>query len=652
MGNLMSHVEHLSDTIGPRPAATDAEEQAARYVGEAFEARGLEAQTQAFDTPRSSGWAFALYHLVTILAAVLSHYSALPALVLGLVAAVVMWLDLDTRWGLTSLMPKGPSQNVIARHVPRLGRNERVTRIVVVAHYDSARTSLASSPGMVRNLDIMTTLTKVSTYAVPLLVVARMALGAIPAAKVAAPWAWYLTLVPAAFLLIPLFIAVQGELFARFSPGANDNASGVAALLGVFERLVPEPDSSVSAARDVRRARPEAAALDLGFDLEPDDELMPADSLLNYSPVAAPPRRTDTWTDDDDISWDTGVISGQTALGLEAKRPESATPASREPATPARAPLSPEDMDADDERSLRLFGAPAWKPPASAAAPAAPPASRRAPTETTGPIDFGDIDEETAPFDALPGQPMESSSFPVTPPAPEPPRRGLFGGKAADVEKHGVRDWLGVGNDFDARKKGKDIGSWDNFEDDDDAGWKGGAASIEDEDDPGYTASIAARIRRKVTMNVDRELSEKEVWFVATGAEETSQAGMKALLAEYGHELRDAVIINIDNVGTGAVSYVTREGSSRRYDADRRLVGAARRAVREADLPVKGREYHGTPTDATAALARGYRAMSVMAFDINGRLPNWHWATDTADAVSEANIQTAVDLVSAIIKEL
>jgi len=74
--------------------------------------------------------------------------------------------------------------------------------------------------------------------------------------------------------------------------------------------------------------------------------------------------------------------------------------------------------------------------------------------------------------------------------------------------------------------------------------------------------------------------------------------------------------------------------------------------VREADLAVKGREYRGLSTDATPALVRGFRAMSVMAFDINGRLPNWHWTTDTADAVSESNLQTSVDLVTAIIKEL
>jgi hypothetical protein len=292
---------------------------------------------------------------------------------------------------------------------------------------------------------------------------------------------------------------------------------------------------------------------------------------------------------------------------------------------------------------MRLFGS----------APAAPPARVREPradaVEPAGDL-FGDaLDEQTAPFAPLP---EEAAPRPVEEPAAAP-RRGLFGGRSEPAERHGVRDWLGVGSDFDARKKGKDIGSWDNFDDDDeDMGRKGGAASIDDESDPGYAVSAAARIRRKVTMNVDRELVEKEVWFVATGAEEVGTVGMKAFLATYGRELADAVIINLDNVGSGAVAYITREGMAKRYEADRRLVGATRRAVREADLPVKGREYRGLSTDATPALVRGFRAMSVMAFDINGRLPNWHWATDTADAVSESNLQTSVDLVTAIIKEL
>jgi hypothetical protein len=623
----MTHVEQLSEAVGPRPATTDAEQRAAHYVHDVFESRGLDAEVQDFDSPRGNGWAYVIYHLLTILAAVVSRWSSWTALILGVVVAVLLWLDLDTRWGLTALMPKGPSQNVIARHVPRVGRNEHAAKVVVVAHYDSARSSLAFSPGMVRNYALSRGIMKASTYVVPVLVALRMIAGRFAGLSVIEPWAWYVTLVPAVYLLVPLLIGVHGALFMRATPGANDNASGVAVLLGLFERLVPEPDPSVAVARETARLRTSGpSSLPL--------EGMPEGSPLNYSPAAAPDRRAESWTDEgDDISWDTGVISGQTALGLDTRQ----TPADAVPRTANEAgPIVP-----NDDESMRLFGVPSA--PAVVRPRTPPPAARPTLEE--------DPDEQTAPF-GLVGEPPRASAPPASA-ADGQRRQGLFGGRSAPQERRGVRDWLGVDSDFDAREKGKDIGSWDNFDDEDDeTGWKGGAASIDDESDPGYAASAAARIRRKVTMNVDRELVEKEVWFVATGAEEVGSVGMKAFLATYGHDLSEAVIINLETVGTGTLSYVTREGVTRRYEADRRLVGATRRAVRAADLPVRGREYRGSSTDATPALARGFRAMSIMAFDINGRLPNWRWSTDIADAVSEDNLKTAVDLVAAIIKEL
>ena len=198
MGNVMTHVEYLSETIGPRPATTDAEERASHYIRDVFESRGLDVETQAFDSPRTYGWAYVIYHALTIAAAVASRWSLWGGLLLGAVVAVVFWLDLDTRWGLTALMPKGPSQNIIARHVPKIGRNERVARVVVVAHYDSARSSLAFSPGMVKNFAATFGLMKGCTYAVPVLIALRMAAGLVPGASVIGPWGWYLTLVPAA----------------------------------------------------------------------------------------------------------------------------------------------------------------------------------------------------------------------------------------------------------------------------------------------------------------------------------------------------------------------------------------------------------------------------------------------------------------------
>ncbi len=661
MGALISHVEHLSETIGPRPATTDAEERAAGYIRETLEARGLVTEVQEFDSPRTYSWAYVIYHLLTIAAAAGSRLSPWAALAVGALTAIVFRMDLDTRFGLTALMPRGPSQNVIARHVPRAGRGERVSKVVIVAHYDSARASLAFGPSMVKNFATTFGLMKWCTYTVPVLIALRIVAGVLPFASRLEPWAWYVTLVPAAYLVVPLLIDVHRELFMKYTPGANDNASGVAALLGLVDRLVPQSDAPQPLTRDAvtAKAEPEVWL----------DEPVPEGSLLAYSPVAAPAPdpSADPWIDDD-ISWDTGVVvAGQTDLGLDSY---ARALKGKDEAVEARG--------AEAEQSMRLFGAtPAASRtrPATAPTPAPDASAPTAPSPApAGATDLGfDVELEDAPDwsphsdqpAASPESPAEGETAPFTPVgdadaphrAGEREARGLFGGarKGRNSDRHGVREWLGVGNDFDARKKGSTIGSWENFPDDEDEdgpAWKGGAAAADGIEDPDYAASVAARIRRRVTMNVDRELTEKEVWFVATGAEEVGTFGMQAFLKEHGPDLRDAAIINIDNVGAGSVVYVTREGMARRYDSDRRLVSAARRAVREADLPIKGHDYRGLSTDATPALARGYHAMSVMAFDVNGRLPNWHWTTDTAANVSEANIQTAVEFVTALIKEL
>jgi hypothetical protein len=615
MSGEMSHVIELADGIGPRPASSDAEASAADYIQGVFEARGLEVERQEFDTPRTYAWAYVAYHVLTIGAAVLSRWLPWPALALGLASAVLMRMDLETRWGLTSLMPKGPSQNVIARYVPRVRRNERAHRVVVVAHYDSARSSLAFSPGMVRNFAVTFGLMKALTYAVPILV----AVSLLPWLETfRATWSWYVILAASAYLLVPLLINVHREWFMKHTDGANDNASGVAAMLGVMERIVPEPEGGATMAFSrVRQAEEEPRAAEAALD----------DAWLSYAP-AETAREAELWSGgDEDIDWTEPASAGrgQTTMDM--------------PSAPRVATTMPEAVP-DPVRTPRGSLS----------------------TGLTGDL-FGSDDLFAAPGSG-PADPIAVTEVPA---ASE--RRGLFGrtkgaaapeaASAGKPERHGVRDWLGVGNDFDARKEGHAIGSWDHFtkpepDEDEDAGigWKGGAAAVDDISDPGFAASEAARIRRKVTTGTDRDLSEKEVWFVATGAEEVGTVGMKAFLKEHGPDLRDAFIINIDNVGTGSVSYVDSEGMAKRYRSDRRIVSAARRAVSENGLAIRSRPYKGLSTDATPALARGFRAMSVMAFDINGRLPNWHWATDTVENVDEKNLETAAEFVCAVIKEL
>jgi putative aminopeptidase FrvX len=218
-----------------------------------------------------------------------------------------------------------------------------------------------------------------------------------------------------------------------------------------------------------------------------------------------------------------------------------------------------------------------------------------------------------------------------------------------------VGGWLGVDEDFDVRETGRKIGSWENFGDDEDEdgfGMKGGRAGSDPLGDPEFAAEEASRIRRRVTERVDRALADKEVWFVATGAEESGTWGMEALLADYGPDIRGALIINLDNLGSGTLTMVTEEGMARRYRSDRRLIAAGKRVSREQELPVKTGPYRGLSTDATRALARGYRAMSLMAFDINGRLPHWHWHTDVEDNVESGNIEKAEQFVTELVRAL
>ncbi|MBE0477460.1 MAG: M28 family peptidase [Coriobacteriia bacterium] len=562
------HVRQLADVIGPRPATTDTEAEAAGYLEGVFRRRGLDVERQEFLCPRTDSWAFVVYHLLTIAAAAAS--GALPellwpALGVSVLTAALMWFDLDSRFGLSSVMPKGPSQNVIARHVPKARRGERVRRVVVVAHYDSAKASLAASPGMVRNHTLTFALMKYATFLVPVFILAQAVL---PAAL--DPWLWYATMAIAAYLVVPASISVHRELAMPFVDGANDNASGVAALLGVMERVVPEPLEERSRAPE-REPAPRAEEEDLA------EEAVPADALLTYSPAHAPEAFDESFAEDL-WSGETGPIAGQRSLLPEAGEEE------------------PSDGDGSQGRSR---------------------------SERT---------EE------------------------RPRRRGLFGRRRgeADEERRGVRDWLGVGRAFDAREEGRNIGSWENFSDDDEEGFgfKGGRASYDALDDPRFAAEEASRIRRRVTERIDRGLADKEVWFVATGAEEAGCWGMRALLEAHGDELREATVINIDNVGSGNVSWVTEEGMARRHRGDRRLASIAKRVAREQELPVRSRAYGGLSSDAVPALARGYKAMSVMAFDINGRLPDRHWKTDTTDNVSEDNLRVAAEFVTALIREL
>ena len=620
MSQVMEHINRLADAIGPRPATTDAEAEAAEYIESVFRAHSLDVERQEFDSPRSDARAHIVYGALIIASAVLSIWWSLPALALAIVVAAVVWLDLGMRFSLARFLGQGPSQNIIARHVPKARRNERLQRVVIVAHYDTAKPSFLSSPGLVRHASMVVKLMQW----VPVALVVWLALTSLPFAETWKPWTGYFAILVAAFWLLPFSAGVQREVLGHATDGANDNASGVAAMLAVMQATVPE--SAEGRAYAPTRRGAEAVMAAGGFD---------DDVVLDYRPMTPVAADTQMLMPLDDLDAD-----------------DDGWPS----AEPAPAPRIPLDDGWDDQGPVGYVE---------------PTPAYTAPIDLSGPLDRGDAWDDIEPVD---GQ----GSFDLGD-APEAARvddgaradesapqedaseeewsragrsRSRRERRESDEEGHGLRDWLGIGRGFDVRRAGKQIGSWENLDNDDDEfGFKAGSAGgdITGSLDP---SEIAARIRRQVTDGVDRALAEKEIWFVATGAGEPGGYGMRALLDAYGSELKGAAIINIDTVGAGAVSYITHEGVTRRLHADRRLVSQAKRTVREQEMSVRGRERMGATGDAVVALTRGFRVMSVMAFDINDRLPNWHWHTDTVEAVSVDTVEQAVDFVIALVRDL
>ncbi len=99
-------------------------------------------------------------------------------------------------------------------------------------------------------------------------------------------------------------------------------------------------------------------------------------------------------------------------------------------------------------------------------------------------------------------QPIETISAPA-PAAPKSRKRGLGGlfGRKKKNEQDSMSDWLGVEDDYDAKKSGRGIGSWDNFEDDND-GWKGGATSSDGASSEDMLSAVALWVTMSCSVTI------------------------------------------------------------------------------------------------------------------------------------------------------
>ncbi len=242
MAQILEDVTQLSQDIGPRPAGTEEEQQAALYIADQFnKGAGMEADVEDFKcVPDYEMVRIVLFGvaLLAALVAFLFDVAAIPAVIIGLVAAVLFALEFIDRPVMSRFFERGISQNVIARYVPPEAEgasSARRRKVILVAHYDSGRTMPEMVGPVVKLLPLFQKLSTAAVVLVPILLLIKHFAFAHSAGVLAL---LFNVLIIVGMVLIVL--ALGRTVLHRTQPyndAANCNAAGVSVLMEVARRV-------------------------------------------------------------------------------------------------------------------------------------------------------------------------------------------------------------------------------------------------------------------------------------------------------------------------------------------------------------------------------------------------------------------------------
>jgi hypothetical protein len=209
--DTFAEAEALIDGVGPRPAGSDAERRAARHLAGRLEGLGREVVVEPFAVWPAWPLGYVINAIVAVLGSVLSVSSAKLGTGLVLLATVLTFIDLAGISPTTRrLLGRRASQNVVS-----WGEGERPGALLLVAHYDSGPTR---------------------TWPLRPLFWALVLLLACCVLRVGGTALTALQFLPTVVLIlyVPLLLDIA---LSPAAPGENDNASGVALVLRLAERL-------------------------------------------------------------------------------------------------------------------------------------------------------------------------------------------------------------------------------------------------------------------------------------------------------------------------------------------------------------------------------------------------------------------------------
>lgn len=226
-----------------RGPGTDSERRAADMLAGRLRGIGRRAEIEPFFTHPEYAVVHLIHAAMGVAGSILATVQPAAGFALVLLAAISTYLDLNTRRYLVrSLLFRRISQNVVSP-----GDRPGAPRLILMAHYDAARTGYIFSKGSkrIRRLPERTRV-GLGPFRIffwlglaPLLPIlgARMA-------GLDATWLNALQAIPTIVLIVAGFLLIDIAL-SEIVPGAYDNASGVAAVLSAAEELTADPPENL-----------------------------------------------------------------------------------------------------------------------------------------------------------------------------------------------------------------------------------------------------------------------------------------------------------------------------------------------------------------------------------------------------------------------
>ena len=239
MSTMMQNVVHLAEEISSRPAGTEEERTAAEYIDEQISQNsGLPCEIEDFSAPVSGSATKTICATIGVVAGLLGlvvPQVGILSVVLLLIASILLLADYFEKPILSQILPRGASQNVVAKYESGVKNTKRSKKIILVARYDSGKVRNELKTPLLKSYGL---LQKISFWALPAMLL-FMFIRVVPlGSNTGAPASFFGFLIVLCMLAcaIPVVFAIMHKL-SRYNDSANANAAGTAILMEIANRV-------------------------------------------------------------------------------------------------------------------------------------------------------------------------------------------------------------------------------------------------------------------------------------------------------------------------------------------------------------------------------------------------------------------------------